>query len=136
MNTEIIRMMNEVKAKAIDDLIAPIKPVFTKINDSIKKNVKEIGLILKCLYVAIMVSCCNSFYTALITTVIMLFVSAIVKSVYYYKNKMSETGIPVREKRFTKLDANGYIEVDENRKLEMIQYLYELENYIEMHKKS
>lgn len=131
---EVIQKMNENKSKVMYELLSPLKAVFANINASFKKNVKEIGIILKCLYVAIMVLYCNSFVTAIVTTLILMFISSIVKVSYCKANNITVNGFPTRERRYTSVDKDGFITVNENDKFEMIQYMFEIENYLETHK--
>ena len=106
------------------------------LNRTIRKNTKEIGICVMIIYVACMVMYCQTITQAILCTVAFLFVKDFIKSVYYKINGISDTdGFPVRSKRFTKIDKYGFIEVNENDKMEIIQYLYEIENFIEKKQK-
>lgn len=107
------------------------------LNRTIRKNTKEIGICVMILYVAFMVMYCQTITQAILYTVVFLFVKDFVKSVYYKINGISDTdSFPVRSKRFTKIDKYGFIEVNEDDKMEIIQYLYEIENFIEKKQKA
>lgn len=54
-----------------------------------------------------------------------------VKAVSYKLNKTNEKGMPVPTERYTRMDADGFIELkDDNQYPEMLQYIYELEMYM------
>lgn len=122
----------------IKEILADIlKQYIGVLNRTIRKNVKELGVLAMILYVMCMVMWCDSpVYSALITLAF-LFVKDLMKSIYYKINGISESdGLPTRSKRFTHIDKYGFIEINEEDKMEMIQYLYEIENFIEKKKKS
>lgn len=106
-------------------------------NRMIRKNVKELGILAMIVYVMCMVMWCDSPVYSVLNTMIFLFLKDFVKSIYYKINGISDSdGLPTRSKRFTHIDKYGFIEVNEEDKMEMIQYLYEVENFIEKKKKA
>lgn len=113
-----------------------LKQYMGALNRTIRKNVKELGVLVMILYVICMVMWCDSPVYSVINTMIFLFLKDLVKSVYYKINGISDSdGLPTRSKRFTHIDKYGFIEINEEDKMEMIQYLYEIENFIEKKKK-
>ena len=122
----IKEILNDILKQYVEDL-----------NRTIRKNVKELGIIIMIIYVVCMVMWCDSPVYSILYTLIFLFVKDFVKSVYYKINGISDSdGLPTRSKRFTHIDKYGFIEINEEDKMEMIQYLYEIENFIEKKKKS
>ena len=114
-----------------------LKQYMGALNRTTRKNVKELGILAMILYVMCMVMWCDSPVYSVLNTMIFLFLKDLVKSVYYKINGISESdGLPTRGKRFTHIDKYGFIEINEEDKMEMIQYLYEIENFIEKKKKS
>ena len=122
----IKEILNDILKQYVEDL-----------NRTIRKNVKELGIIIMIIYVVCMVMWCDSPVYSILYTLIFLFVKDFVKSVYYKINGISDSdGLPTRSKRFTHIDKYGFIEINEEDKMEMIQYLYEIENFIEKKKKA
>lgn len=117
-------------------LVDVLKQYAGAFNRMIRKNVKELGVLVMIIYVMCMVMWCDSPVYSVLNTMIFLFLKDLVKSVYYKINGISESdGLPTRSKRFTHIDKYGFIEINEEDKMEMIQYLYEIENFIEKKKK-
>lgn len=116
----------------IKAILCSFNALTDRIAGFIRKNVREIGLVLKVLYVVIMVSYvrCGVFDTLAITVCLMC-VAYVVKKTYQNLHNLNEDYIPKPRQRFTKVNKRGLIEVDENRWLEMIQYVYELEEYMQ-----
>ena len=118
-------------------LVDVLKQYAGAFNRMIRKNVKEIGVLVMIIYVMCMVMWCDSPVYSIMITLVFLFVKDLIKSIYYKINGISESdGLPARSKRFTHIDKYGFIEINEEDKMEMIQYLYEIENFIEKKKKS
>lgn len=118
-------------------LVDVLEQYASALNRMIRKNVKELGILAMILYVMCMVMWCDSPVYSILITLVFLFVKDLIKSIYYKINGISESdGLPVRSKRFTHIDKYGFIEINEEDKMEMIQYLYEIENFIEKKKKS
>lgn len=118
-------------------LVDVLKQYAGALNRTIRKNVKELGVLAMILYVMCMVMWCDSPVYSVLITLAFLFVKDLMKSIYYKINGISESdGLPTRSKRFTHIDKYGFIEINEEDKMEMIQYLYEIENFIEKKKKS
>lgn len=118
-------------------LVDVLKQYAGALNRTIRKNVKELGVLVMIIYIMCMVMWCDSPVYSVLNTMIFLFLKDLVKSVYYKINGISESdGLPARSKRFTHIDKYGFIEINEEDKMEMIQYLYEIENFIEKKKKS
>ena len=114
-----------------------LKQYMGALNRTTRKNVKELGILAMILYVMCMVMWCDSPVYSIMITLAFLFVKDLMKSIYYKINGISESdGLPTRNKRFTHIDKYGFIEINEEDKMEMIQYLYEIENFIEKKKKS
>ena len=126
--------IKNVKSLVFDIFVAigyGYKIVLGKISKFIRKNVKEIASLLKCLYVALMACMGYSFAEAFIFTIVMMFLCCVIKIAYQKMNEVDENYIPKKKERFTRLNKRGMIEVDKNREMEMIQYLYELEEYLD-----
>lgn len=118
-------------------LVDVLKQYAGAFNRMIRKNVKELGILAMIVYVMCMVMWCDSPVYSVLNTMIFLFLKDFVKSIYYKINGISDSdGLPTRSKRFTHIDKYGFIEINEEDKMEMIQYLYEVENFIEKKKKS
>lgn len=118
-------------------LVDVLKQYAGAFNRMIRKNVKELGILAMIIYVMCMVMWCDSPVYSVLITLVFLFVKDLMKSIYYKINGISESdGLPTRSKRFTHIDKYGFIEINEEDKMEMIQYLYEIENFIEKKKKS
>lgn len=118
-------------------LVDVLKQYAGAFNRMIRKNVKELGILAMIIYVMCMVMWCDSPVYSILITLVFIFVKDLMKSIYYKINGISESdGLPTRSKRFTHIDKYGFIEINEEDKMEMIQYLYEIENFIEKKKKS
>ena len=98
----------------------------------IYKNAREIGPVVKVLYVVVMVAYikCDAI-DAFVITICLMCVAYAVKIAYQKLHNMNEDFIPKPRERFTKVNKRGMIEVDRSRWQELIQYVYELEEYIQ-----
>ena len=53
-----------------------------------------------------------------------------IKEVSYKVNNVTDRGFPIPSKRYTNVDENGFIGVEEDLMQEAILYLFEIEEYI------
>ena len=113
LNVENMKLWvcNLVKA-----ILCGFNALIERVAGFIYKNAREIGTVVKVLYVVVMVAYvkCDAIDTFVITICL-----------------MCEDFIPKPRERFTKVNKRGMIEVDRSRWQELIQYVFELEEYMQ-----
>lgn len=123
-----------MKKTGLKDIITALGESFIEVLIDIKygviKNLKTIAIILLILF-PVMIAEINIGRTARI--IAMIFLIIIIRLICDTSNKLNRVttgGIPVPKKRFTRVDENGFIDINQNNMQEAILYLYEVENYL------
>ena len=95
--------------------------------------IEELNKIAMLIQIAIPVYICYigaDLKTALTLSIVFYVLVKYIKEVGYELNNKTERGFPVPKKRYTEIDRNGFLNVSDDELHEAIQYLYEVEEYI------
>lgn len=95
--------------------------------------IEELNKIATIIQVLIPVYICHigaDLKTALMLSIVFYVLVKYIKEVGYELNNKTERGFPVPTKRYTDIDRNGFLNIPDDELHEAIQYLYEVEEYI------
>lgn len=103
---------------------------------SFKKNFKEelgkIAVIIQIMLPAVFCFAGLQWYAVLILCALLWIMTKYISELSYKLNNITQKGIPVPEKRYTKVGEDGEISLEEVDAEEAILYLCEIEDYLEM----
>lgn len=95
---------------------------------------REISLILAVLFIVVcnyIISDISGYIWRILALAVLCIVMLYIRNVVYKLSGKDENGIPVRNRRFTATDKDGFIVLKPDDYLEAVQYLYEMEQYLD-----
>lgn len=104
--------------------------VMVDIKYGIIKNLKMFAILLLILFPAVIAEINMGRLARIISMCLLILFVRIIGDTSNKLNRVTAGGIPVPKKRFTRVDENGFIDINQNNMQEAILYLYEVENYL------
>ena len=111
-------------------LLLPVWQIVTYCLRLLMKNLNNVAMIIQIVF-PVWIVCQNvTPVKAFIYSVAIVFILAYIRQLYTNVQKHGGKTIPIPRQRFTMLDEDGYIVMRKDNAGEAIQYLYELEEYL------
>lgn len=104
--------------------------VMVDIKYGIIKNLKMFAILLLILFPSVIAEINMGRLARIISMCLLILFVRIIGDTSNKLNRVTSGGIPVPKKRFTRVDENGFIDINQNNMQEAILYLYEVENYL------
>lgn len=114
----------------ISDFITIFGIFINKFISEFKRELGKISVIIQILIPVILAYLSKDMFITIICSMALVFVASYIKAVYRHINGIDASGMPVPLNRFT-IKENGVIRISEGSLQGALQYLYELENYLE-----
>lgn len=122
--------MNRKRKKILRTMVNVFCELVMQIMFSFIEEFDKIGIILEIIYPVFLVYCSPNIAVAILFSMVMLFICRYIQSVGKAVNRKGDKGFPMPDRRYTEMDKDGFIGMkNEDDFPDMIQYLYELENY-------
>ena len=126
-----MRMKKETKNKrVIDILLSTLLELLLDIKYGFIESLDKIAIVIQVLIPVILSRMDCGIVIILIISILFTLSVRYIKEVSYKINNVTERGFPVPSKRYTNVDENGFIGVEEDLMQEAILYLFEIEEYI------
>lgn len=126
-----MRMKKETKNKRIMDiLLSTLLELLLDIKYGFIESLDKIAIVVQVLIPVILSRMDCGIVIILILSILFTLSVKYIKEVSYKINNVTERGFPVPSKRYTNVDENGFIGVEEDLTQEAILYLFEVEEYI------
>lgn len=114
----------------INALVESFVDVMIDIKCGIIKNLKMFAVLLLILFPVVIAEINVGRFTRAIFMCLLILLVRIIGDTSNKLNRVTTGGIPIPKKRFTRVDENGFIDINQNNMQEAILYLYEVENYL------
>ena len=111
-------------------LLLPVWQIVAYCLRLLMKNLNNIAMIIQIVFPVWLVCQNVAPVKACIYSVAIVFILAYIRQLYTNVQKHGGKTIPIPRQRFTMLDEDGYIVLKNDNAGEAIQYLYELEEYL------
>lgn len=126
-----MRTKKETKNKRITDiLLSTLLELLLDIKYGFIESLDKIAVVIQVLIPVILSRMDCGIVIILIVSVLFTLFARYIKEVSYKINNVTERGFPVPSRRYTNVDENGFIGVEEDLTQEAILYLFEVEEYI------
>lgn len=126
-----MRTKKETKNKRIMDiLLRTLLELLLDIKYGFIESLDKIAIVVQVLIPVILSRMDCGIVIILILSILFTLSVKYIKEVSYKINNVTERGFPVPSKRYTNVDENGFIGVEEDLTQEAILYLFEVEEYI------
>lgn len=126
-----MRMKKETKNKRIMDiLLSTLLELLLDIKYEFIESLDKIAIVIQVLIPVILSRMDCGIVIILILSILFVLSVRYIKEVSYKINNVTDRGFPVPSKRYTNVDENGFIGVEEDLTQEAILYLFEVEEYI------
>lgn len=126
-----MRTKKETKNKRIMDiLLSTLLELLLDIKYGFIESLDKIAIVIQVLIPVILSRVDCGIVIILIVSILFTLSVRYIKEVSYKINNVTERGFPVPSKRYTNVDENGFIGVEEDLMQEAILYLFEVEEYI------
>lgn len=126
-----MRTKKETKNKRIMDiLLRTLLELLLDIKYGFIESLDKIAIVVQVLIPVILSRMDCGIVIILIVSILFTLSVKYIKEVSYKINNVTERGFPVPSKRYTNVDENGFIGVEEDLTQEAILYLFEVEEYI------
>lgn len=126
-----MRTKKETKNKRIMDiLLSTLLELLLDIKYGFIESLDKIAIVVQVLIPVILSRMDCGIVIILILSILFTLSVKYIKEVSYKINNVTERGFPVPSKRYTNVDENGFIGVEEDLTQEAILYLFEVEEYI------
>ena len=111
-------------------LLLPVWQIVAYCLRLLMKNLNNVAMIIQIVFPVWLVCQNMAPVKAFIYSVAIVFILAYIRQLYTNVQKHGGKTIPIPRQRFTVLDEDGYIILKNDNAGEAIQYLYELEEYL------
>lgn len=126
-----MRTKKETKNKRIMDiLLSTLLELLLDIKYGFIESLDKIAIVIQVLIPVILSRMDCGVVIILIVSILFTLFVRYIKEVSYKINNVTERGFPVPSKRYTNVDENGFVGVEEDLTQEAILYLFEVEEYI------
>ena len=126
-----MRTKKETKNKRIMDiLLSTLLELLLDIKYEFIESLDKIAIVIQVLIPVILSRVDCGIVIILIVSILFTLSVRYIKEVSYKINNVTDRGFPVPSKRYTNVDENGFIGVEEDLMQEAILYLFEIEEYI------
>ena len=126
-----MRTKKETKNKRIMDiLLRTLLELLLDIKYGFIESLDKIAIVVQVLIPVILSRMDCGIVIILILSILFTLSVKYIKEVSYKINNVTERGFPVPSRRYTNVDENGFIGVEEDLTQEAILYLFEVEEYI------
>lgn len=119
-----------IVAKWFQMLLLPVWQIVACCLRLLMKNLNNVAMIIQIIFPVWLVCQNAEPLKAFIYSVAIVFILAYIRQLYTNVQKHGGKTIPIPGQRFTVLDEDGYIILKNDNAGEAIQYLYELEEYL------
>ena len=126
---KIIQLL-QVVIQWLKMLLLPVWQIVAYCLRLLMKNLNNIAMIIQIVFPVWLVCQNVTPVKAFIYSVAIVFILAYIRQLYTNVQKHGGKTIPIPRQRFTMLDEDGYIVMRKDNAGEAIQYLYELEEYL------
>lgn len=119
-----------IVSKWFQMLLLPVWQIVAYCLRLLMKNLNNVAMIIQIVFPVWLVCQNIAPVKAFIYSVAIVFILAYIRQLYTNVQKHGGKTIPIPRQRFTMLDEDGYIVLKNDNAGEAIQYLYELEEYL------
>ena len=117
--------LKKIAKQTLKEMLTAVR-IFFKTNVNLFLGIFQILVMIFLCYLFLLI---HDILPCILLCIVALFVVDYIKRLNVNVQNMTDDGLPVPVERFTEMKDGGYISIEKEE--ESIQYLYELENYLE-----